>query len=88
MARRKRRPDSLTPGKDAFYVLTTNGAQIAVKGAAPHALNIAQRTAEMGTEPIVLTVERRSLFGPRVEIFRVTRVTTGDVFTNIVELED
>jgi hypothetical protein len=81
MARRKKSSPPVE-GRDSFHVLTDTGAQLSTKGAAPHALLVAQRAAEQSKEEITLTVERRSLFGPKVTIYRVTRVESGAVFTN------
>lgn len=83
---RSRRRDTSLEGRDTFHVLS-DGSQLAVKGAAPHALNVAQRKAEQSKEGIVLTVERHSLFGPATTIYRVTRTPEGVVFTN-TNLED
>jgi hypothetical protein len=78
---RRRKPASLA-GRDSYHVLDGTGAQLAVKGAAPHALVVAQGLAQKHVEPVVLTVSRRSLFGPAVTLYRVTRTEQGDVFTN------
>lgn len=78
---RKKRAQVLA-GRDTFHVLAPDGGQLAVKGEAPHALLVAQRVAEMSPTEVVLTVERRSLFGPEVLIYRVTRTENGTVFTN------
>lgn len=78
---RSRRRDTSLEGRDTFHVLS-GGSQLAVKGAAPHALNVAQRKAEQSKEGTVLTVERHSLFGPAVPIYRVTRTEDGTVFTS------
>lgn len=80
MARIKR--TATLAGRDTFHVHTANGSQLAVKGEAPHALVVAQGIAERSTDEIVLTIDRKSLFGPSVTLFRVTRTETGDVFTN------
>lgn len=74
--------------RDTFHVHTANGSQLAVKGEAPHALVVAQGIAERSTDEVVLTVDRKSLFGPNVTLFRVTRTETGDVFTNHVNNVD
>lgn len=74
--------------RDTFHVHTANGSQLAVKGEAPHALVVAQGIAERSTDEVVLTVDRKSLFGPSVTLFRVTRTETGDVFTNHVNNVD
>jgi hypothetical protein len=86
MARRKK-PAALA-GRDTYAVLDPAGTVLAEKGAAgpvapgSHALTVAQRIAEKHYKEIVLTVERRTLFGPAVPIYRVTRTADGTVFTN------
>lgn len=87
MSRRIRRTQTIY-SKDTFHVHTANGSQLAVKGEAPHALVVAQGVAERSTEEVVLTVDRKSLFGPSVTLFRVTRDEAGAVFTNTVSRED
>lgn len=83
-----RRRDTSLEGKDTFHVLDPKGVQIAVKGSASpiapgaQALNVAQRAAEQYDKPVVLTVERRTLFGDPVVLYRVTRDEHGVVFTN------
>lgn len=79
--RRRKRPTTDLSGRDSFHVLASNGAQLAVKAAAPHALLVAQRVAEKSKDGIVLTVDRHSLFGPSVPVYRVTRTEAGAVFT-------
>jgi hypothetical protein len=78
---RKKRAPALA-GRDTFHVLAPDRDQLAVKGEAPHALLVAQRVAETSPNTITLTVERRSLFGPSVTIYHVTRNERGTVFTN------
>lgn len=79
--KRRRRTETLA-GRDTFHVLDPSGVQLAVKGAAPHALTVAQKIAEKSPDEIVLTVDRRSLFGPAVQLYRVTRAECGTVFTH------
>lgn len=79
---RRRKRDTVLAGRDTFVVLDSAGAQLAVKGAAPHALNAAQHAAEKAEGKIVLTVDRRSLFGPPVTLYHVTRTEDGIVFTD------
>lgn len=87
MARRVRRTTTLA-GRDTYHVHAANGSQLAVKSEAPHALVIAHRVAERSTEPVVLTVDRKSLFGPSVTLFRVTRTEEGLVYTNTINAVD
>lgn len=73
-------------GKDAYHVV---GAQPEViRPAAAHALTVAQRLAERASEPVVLTIERRTLFGPGVLMYRVTRDKDGKVYTNTINPQD
>lgn len=88
MSRTRIKRTGTIAGRDSFHVHTANGSQLAVKGEAPHALVVAQGIAERSTEHVVLTVDRKSLFGPSVTLFRVTRDEDGAVFTNTVNLVD
>lgn len=85
MARQKTNPP--LAARDTFHVLGPDGER-AVKGAAPHALNVAQRRAEMEPEPITLTVERQSLFGPATPLYRVVRDEHGTILTFVISQED
>lgn len=87
MTRAKARP-KLDAGRDTFHVLTADGAQLSVKGAAPHALNVAQKCAERSPDEVTLTVRRRSLLGPSVDIYRVVRVEGGAVYTRTLNPDD
>lgn len=69
-------------GATTFHVLDPEGTELDVKSAAAHALNRAQKLAEHAPSPVVLTVRRRTLLGPAVDLYRVTRTELGDVFTN------
>lgn len=78
--RKKKKRSPALAGRDTFHVLAPDSGQLAVKGEAAHALNVATRFAEKGTPK--LTVERRSLFGPSVTVYQVTRTQDGVVHTN------
>lgn len=88
MSRARVKRTTTIAGRDSYHVHTTTGSQLAVKGEAPHALGVAQRIAERNSEPIVLTVDRKSLFGPSVTLFLVTRDEAGAVFTNTINAVD
>lgn len=82
------RKNAALAGKDTFHVIDPTGVVIITKGEASpiapgaHALVTAHRVAEQYGKPVVLTVERRTLFGPAVQLYRVTRTEDGTVFTN------
>lgn len=82
MARRRK----ALAGRDIFAIV--GHSPLIEKEAAPHALTVAQRIAEKAGEPLILTVERQSLFGPKVSIYRVTRTEDGDVYTRTLSPED
>jgi hypothetical protein len=83
---KKRKPAALT-GRDTYHVVGPEG-ELAVKGAAPHALTTAQERAMRAyTEPVTLTVERHALFGPVVTLYRVARSAHGVIRTHIIEPE-
>ena len=76
-------------GRDSYHVLGMPGVTVELtKSAAAHALNVAQRCAEGHDEPITLTVERRSLFGPKAQLDRVVRDEHGTVYTSTLNAED
>ena len=87
MPRKKKKP-AVAAGRDTFIVLGPGGTVDCTKGAAPHALNVAQRLAEKHTEPATLYVERRSLFGPATQLYRVVRDEHGTVFTTTLNAVD
>jgi len=84
---RRKSPAPLV-GRDTYVVLDPDGTVLVERGAAgpvapgSNALTAAQRVAELYGKEVVLTVERRTLFGPAVPIYRVTRTADGTVFTN------
>lgn len=84
---RKKRSSTLA-GRDTFHVLGPAG-ELAVKGAAAHAMVTAQERAMRAfTDPVTLTVERRSLFGPAATLYRVTRAQDGTIYTTTITTED
>lgn len=80
-----KRSESLA-ARDTYHVMS-GGSQLAVKGAAPHALVTGHRIAERAPEPIVLNITRRSLFGPEAVLYVVTRDEDGRVWTNTIEAQ-
>jgi hypothetical protein len=73
--------------RDTYHVLGPQG-ELAVKGAAPHALVTAQGRAQRMDGEVTLTVERRSLFGPSATLYRVVRTEDGTVYTSTINAED
>jgi hypothetical protein len=82
MSRRRAPAPRPSADKDTYHVLDPKGVQIGTKTEAAHALVFAHRAAEQYPTEVVLTVERRTLFGPAVALYRVTRDEGGTVFTN------
>jgi hypothetical protein len=82
--KKQRKPAALS-GRDSFHVIGPEG-ELAAKGEATHALNVATRFAERGAPK--LTVVRRSLFGPETTLYRVDRSEHGVVFTTPVDTQD
>jgi len=90
--RRGRKAPAAPTGKDTFEVWGTNADGVSVvlaeKGAAPHALVVAQRFAELAEDEAEFHVQRRSLFGPRAHLYRVARHEDGTVFTHTINHDD
>lgn len=85
---RKRKRTSDLAARDTFHVIGPQG-ELAVKGAAPHALVTAhERALRTFTEPVTLTVERRSLFGPAAQLYRVVRDEDGSITTHTIQSVD
>jgi hypothetical protein len=78
--KRRKHKDTLL-GKDSWHVLDPAGVEIKVTGLGPNiGLILAQERAVRDfTEPVELTVEQRSLFGPATPIYRVSRDEHGVV---------
>lgn len=75
-------------GRDAYRVLDQDGEVVAVRGYPDIALTTAQRLAEDYGEEVTFYVERQSLFGPSVELWRVVRDDAGAVWTHTTNQED
>lgn len=88
MARRRRKPrnEHAAQGKDSFIVRTPGGEKLNDTAWPMVALVLAQGRAIKG--PAVLCVERRSLVGPPVVLYRVERDDCGIVTTTTVNEED
>lgn len=91
-AGRGRVPGSDTPdgGKTSWAVLDPSGRTIQEVGSgAGPALVRAQDVAQRGySGPVVLTVERRDLFGPAAPLYRVRRDDQGVIITTVISEED
>lgn len=88
MPRKKKRTSPSLSGRDTFHVVGPAG-DLAVKGAAAHALVAAQERAQRNyADTVELIVERRSLFGPAAKLYRVERTESGDVLTYTIESVD
>lgn len=86
-----------TAARDTYHILGPNGAELDVRGYDPSfptdtqdrlALGIAQQRAFDFEAPATLTVERRSLFGPAVTVYRVVHEEDNAVVTYIVNAVD
>jgi hypothetical protein len=84
---RKRQTSAALAARDTYHVVGPQG-DLAVKGAAPHALVTAQGRALRMDGEVTLTVERRSLFGPTTAIYLVDRIEDGTVYTTTINEED
>ena len=88
-ARSTTRRGEVPVGDDAYRVLDAAGKELAVRGMKALALIAAQERALRNyTEPTQLIVERRSLFGQPVTLYRVVREEDGAVSTYTVNRED
>jgi hypothetical protein len=89
-SRRRKKSDDTLAGKDTFHVLDPAGLQITVTGYGPRVgLLLAQERAQRDyTDPVILTVERRSLFGPATPLYRVERNARGEVLSFTLAQED
>ena len=63
--------------RDTYHVMAPKDTQLAVKDAAQTALVRAQTLAYDGEPGLELRVERRTLFGPPVTLYRVVRDEEG-----------
>jgi hypothetical protein len=90
---RKKRATSTLAARDTYHVVGPSG-DLAVKGpAGPQdpgalALVVAQAHAITAPDPIELRVERRTLFGPPVTLYRVVLDAEGVVKTFTVNHVD
>lgn len=86
---RKTKRTSTLAGRDTYHVLGPAGEELAVKGEAAHAMTTAQERAMRNfADTATLTVERRSLFGPPAELYRVVRTEDGAILTYTIEPVD
>lgn len=79
--------------KDTYHVIGPDGSEIPTREVtqtySAFALGHAQKLAlDVFTEPVALIVQRRSLFGPPADIYRVTRDEDKGVTTTTLALED
>jgi hypothetical protein len=88
MPRRRKKTEVLLTKGDSFHVMHPQDGELAIKGAAHHALNVGTRVAEQAPGPVTLTIERRSLFGPAATIFRIERYENGAVSAFTVDGQD
>ena len=92
MPRKTKRTQDLS-ARDTYHVVGPTG-DLAVKGpAGPQdpaaiALVTAQGQATHAKVPVTYHVERRSLFGPSVRLYRVERTEDGRVLTWKIEAVD
>lgn len=91
--RKKKTADEYVPAvRDTYHVLGPDGEIPTRPLTQTHpmfALTKAQMIAlDEYREPAVLTVQRRALFGPPVDLFRVTRDEEGVVYTKTITNED
>ena len=90
---RTKRATSTLAARDTYHVVGPSG-DLAVKGpAGPQdpaalALVVAQAHAITAAEPVELRVERRTLFGPPVSLYRVVLDEEGVVKTYTINAED
>ena len=84
---RKKKADSLA-GRDTYHVVGPQG-ELAVKGEAAHALTTAQERAMRSfTAPVIISVKRRSLFGPESHLYQVIRDEHGAITTYTIDAQD
>jgi hypothetical protein len=87
MARAKK--GTVPVGNEAYRVLTEDGREIAIKGMKSLALLAAQERAQRDyTEPVKLVVERRTLFGAPVILYRVVRDEDGVIHSATINAVD
>ena len=87
--RSPRKRPSEPAGRDTYHVLDPKGLELLATGSGPRAcLNMGQKCAEKYSEPVVLTVERRSLFGPSTPLYRVVRDEHGNVTSFEIDAQD
>jgi hypothetical protein len=85
---RKTKSTSVLAARDTYHVVGPEG-DLAVKGAAPHALVTAhERAMRQYMGAVTLTVERRTVFGPRAPLYRVVRDEHGTIYTQTLSVED
>lgn len=86
---RRRKPQPEPLGSTTFHGLDEMGGEIIPPKPHPmFALTSTQTFALNGPDEGVYTVERRTLFGPPTQLYRVTRTEDGAVHTLTLTKED
>lgn len=87
--RRRTPPKAPVLGKVTWAVLDSTGAVLRENSYGPGAtLAMAQRLVGMEPEETYYIIERRNLFGPPAQLYRVVRAESGNVWTVILSNED